>query len=109
MSNRPENDHLGALHEELRATGPRLSPEEREHLESLLGRLEPDRDAADRRTADSHTADPHTADRHTAEHHTADPGVVDSLNEAAERFEVRHPSLSAALRTIGVSLANVGI
>ncbi|MEV7723112.1 DUF4404 family protein [Streptomyces sp. NPDC087917] len=104
MSNRPENDHLGALHEELRATGPRLSPGEREHLESLLGKLEADRDAADR-----HAADSHTADRHTAAHHPADPGVVDSLNEAAERFEVRHPSLSAALRTIGVSLANVGI
>ncbi|MFD6877105.1 MULTISPECIES: DUF4404 family protein [unclassified Streptomyces] len=78
------DEHLKALRAELLASGSRLSPEEREHLESLLDRLEADREAA----------------------HT---GVGESLNHSAEKFEVRHPALAAALRNLGVSLANIGI
>ncbi|RSS84622.1 DUF4404 family protein [Streptomyces sp. WAC05292] len=31
------------------------------------------------------------------------------MEGAAVRFEARHPSVSAALRTVGVNLANLGI
>ncbi|GHA00316.1 DUF4404 family protein [Streptomyces subrutilus] len=84
MSDRTTHEHLEALREELRTSGSRLSPQDRAHLEALL------EDAA-------------------ADDAAADPGVTQSLNHAAERFEVDHPSLSAALRNIGVSLANIGI
>ncbi|MFF4317751.1 DUF4404 family protein [Streptomyces sp. NPDC001568] len=82
------DERLKALRAELLATGPHLPPRERDHLEALLDKLEADREA----------------DREAA--HT---GVGESLNESAERFEVKHPSLSAALRNLGVSLANIGI
>ncbi|MFE9841536.1 DUF4404 family protein [Streptomyces goshikiensis] len=85
MSNHATNAHLEALREEVRATNSRLTPQERAHLESLLDDL-----AADRAAADA-------------------PGTATSLNHAAERFEVRYPSLAAALRNLGVSLANIGI
>ncbi|MFF3018902.1 DUF4404 family protein [Streptomyces sp. NPDC057939] len=78
------DERLKALRAELRASGSRLSPEEREHLEALLDRLEADREAAH-------------------------PGVGESLNHSAEKFEVKHPALAAALRNLGVSLANIGI
>ncbi|MFD3555842.1 DUF4404 family protein [Streptomyces goshikiensis] len=85
MSNDAANAHLEALREEVRTTDSRLTPQERAHLESLLDGLAADRAAAD------------------------DPGMATSLNHAAERFEVHHPSLAAALRNLGISLANIGI
>ncbi|MFD7094121.1 DUF4404 family protein [Streptomyces xanthophaeus] len=84
MSDHTTDEHLEALRAQLRTTGPGLSPQEREHVGSLLDRLEADRAAPD-------------------------PGAAESLNHAAERFEVHHPALSAALRNIAVSLANIGI
>ncbi|MFD7631812.1 DUF4404 family protein [Streptomyces sp. NPDC059851] len=85
MPNRPADDHLEALRSRLAATGDRgLTPAECEELRLLLARAERD-GAAD------------------------DPGLVESLEDAALRFDARHPSLSAALRTVGVNLANIGI
>ncbi|MER5779716.1 DUF4404 family protein [Streptomyces sp. NPDC002039] len=84
MPNHATREHLEALRAELRTTGAGLPTHEREHLEALLDRLEADE-----------------ADE--------DPGVSDSLHLAAERFEVKHPSLAATLRNIGVNLANIGI
>ncbi|MFD3696852.1 DUF4404 family protein [Streptomyces sp. NPDC058646] len=83
MSDHVTKEHLEALREELRTRGSHLSPQEREHLEALLRGLEADA--------------------------AADPGVAQALQHAAERFEVNHPSVAAALRNIGVSLANIGI
>ncbi|MFJ9074680.1 DUF4404 family protein [Streptomyces sp. NPDC102278] len=81
MPNHATREHLEALRAELRTTGAALPGREREHLEALLDRLEADED----------------------------PGMTESLHLAAERFEVKHPSLAATLRTIGVNLANIGI
>ncbi|MET9605892.1 DUF4404 family protein [Streptomyces sp. NPDC006512] len=84
MSDHTTKAHLEALRTELRTTGPGLPPAECAHLEALLDRLEAD-DAA------------------------ADPGLAEYVNRAAEGFEAKHPSLSAALRSLGVNLANIGI
>ncbi|CAL9339748.1 hypothetical protein SUDANB120_00244 [Streptomyces sp. enrichment culture] len=85
MPNRPADDHLDALRARLAAAGEQgLTPAEQEELRRLLDRA--GRDGA-----------------------RDDPGLAESLEEAAAGFEARHPSVSAALRTVGVNLANLGI
>ncbi|MFJ7263058.1 DUF4404 family protein [Streptomyces globosus] len=85
MPNRPADDHLEGLRARLAAPGEHgLTPAEHEELQRLLQR----------------------AGRDGAQH---DDGLAESLEGAAVRFEARHPSVSAALRTVGVNLANLGI
>ncbi|AXE24799.1 hypothetical protein C0216_16280 [Streptomyces globosus] len=85
MPNRPAGDHLEGLRARVAAGGEHgLTPAEHEELQRLLDRA--GRDGA-----------------------RDDPGLAESLEEAALRFEARHPSVSAALRTVGVNLANLGI
>lgn len=42
-------------------------------------------------------------------HATQSDSLVDSVNLAAERFEVSHPGLTGALRNIIQTLGNIGI
>ncbi|WP_296247279.1 DUF4404 family protein [Pseudomonas sp. UBA4194] len=43
------------------------------------------------------------------ENATADTSVADSVNLAAERFEVAHPAVAGVLRNIVQTLGNIGI
>lgn len=67
---------------------PPLSAEERAHLLELMQQIE--------RQLERETAAP-------------DTGLVDGVNLAVERFEVKHPTLAGTLRNILENLANMGI
>ena len=79
---------LQQLHSEL-AKNPPLSDEERAALTTLLHDIEANLNA----TTDS----------------AEDESLVDGVNLAIERFDVSHPTLTATLRNILQSLANMGI
>ena len=79
---------LQQLHSEL-AKNPPLNDEERAALTTLLHDIEANLNA----TTDS----------------AEDESLVDGVNLAIERFDVSHPTLTATLRNILQSLANMGI
>jgi hypothetical protein len=79
---------LQQLHNEL-AKNPPLNDEERASLITLLHDIEANLNA----TADS----------------TESESLVDGVNLAIERFEISHPTVTATLRNILQSLANMGI
>ncbi|MFD3548218.1 DUF4404 family protein [Streptomyces sp. NPDC058655] len=70
------------------AADPALPPQDREHLEALLGRLE----AAAAR-----------------EDHCGEPGLLEGLNLSLARFEVEHPRIGATLNSIAQSLTSMGV
>lgn len=79
---------LQQLHNEL-ASNPPLSDEERASLITLLQDIE------------ANLATPASGGQ--------DESLVDGVNLAIERFEVSHPTVTATLRNILQSLANMGI
>lgn len=83
----PLQQQVDQLREQLEQDPP-LSAEERAHLLELMLQIE------------------RQLERETA---AADTSLVDGVNLAVERFEVKHPTLAGTLRNILESLANMGI
>jgi len=79
---------LQQLHNEL-AKNPPLSDEERASLTAMLHDIEGSLNAVTDNEQDA--------------------SLVDGVNLAIERFEVSHPTVTATLRSILQSLANMGI
>ncbi|WP_263264927.1 DUF4404 family protein [Pseudomonas sp. RIT-PI-S] len=78
---------LDALREELDRNPP-ATQEERDELAQLMQQIEA---------------------RVQLENATHADSLVDNVNYAAERFEVKHPGLAGALRNVIQTLGNIGV
>lgn len=91
MTSEQLKDTLRQLHTEL-ANAPEPDPE----LQALLATLERDIHGVLEKNADTTPA-------------PASPGVADSIESIAARFEAEHPNLAPALRQVGEALSRMGI
>lgn len=87
MPTRQLREELQKLREQLEQEPP-LSEEQRGELETLIKDIEL---------------------QLANEEALSDESLMDGVNLAVERFEVSHPTLAAALRSVVQSLANMGI